>query len=121
MAATQTVRLWMGRYELATKRYWEIALPDDYNAYGHFTMDHRGNLVCDGYFKYPWEVKRVRENSTDNGPDPHKKDAEYICKVIPDWEKGTLTWIPLCRHESDWLGQMPSSSHIQPYRRQDFL
>ena len=89
----------------AIKRYWEIALPDDYNAYGHFTMDHRGNLVCDGYFKYPWEVKRVRENSTDNGPDPHKKDAEYICKVIPDWEKGTLTWIPLCRHESDWLGQ----------------
>ena len=95
----------VGRYELATKRYWEIALPDDYNAYGHFTMDHRGNLVCDGYFKYPWEVKQVRENSTDNGPDPHKKDAEYICKVIPDWEKGTLTWIPLCKHESDWLGQ----------------
>ncbi|MDD3251588.1 MAG: hypothetical protein PHV18_03410 [Lachnospiraceae bacterium] len=95
----------VGRYELSTKRYWEIALPDDYDAYGHFTMDHQGNLVCDGYFKYPWEVKKVYENSTDNGPDPHKKDAEYICKVIPDWDAGTLTWIPLCKHESDWLGQ----------------
>ena len=95
----------VGRYELSTGRYWEIALPDDYNAYGHFTMDHEGNLVCDGYFKYPWEQKKVRENSTDNGPDPHKKDAEYICKVIPDWDGGTLRWIPLCRHESDWLGQ----------------
>lgn len=95
----------VGRYELRTGRYWEIALPEDYDAYGHFTMDHRGNLVCDGYFKYPWEVKKVRENSTDNGPDPHKKDAEYICKVVPDWDAGTLSWVPLCKHESDWLGQ----------------
>ena len=38
-------------------------------------------------------------------PDPHKKDAEYICKVLPDWENGVLEWIPLCKHESDWLGQ----------------
>lgn len=95
----------VGKYELASGRYWEIALPEDYNAYGHFTMDHQGNLVCDGYFKYPWEIKKIRDNSTDNGPDPHKKDAEYICRVLPDWENGTLTWIPLCRHESDWLGQ----------------
>lgn len=95
----------VGRYELVSKTYWEIALPDDYDAYGHFTMDHAGNLVCDGYFKYPWEVKKVRENSTDNGPDPHKKDAEYICKVLPDWDRGELTWLPLCKHESDWLGQ----------------
>lgn len=95
----------VGKYGLASGKYWEIALPDDYNAYGHFTMDHRGNLVCDGYFKYPWEIKKVRENSTDNGPDPHKKDAEYICKVLPDWENGVLEWIPLCKHESDWLGQ----------------
>ncbi|WP_024296421.1 hypothetical protein [Lacrimispora indolis] len=95
----------VGKYQLESGKYWEIALPDDYDAYGHFTMDHVGNLVCDGYFKYPWEMKKVRDNSTDNGPDPHKKDAEYICKVIPDWDKGELKWLPLCRHESDWLGQ----------------
>lgn len=95
----------VGRYELSTEKYWEIALPDDYNAYGHFTMDHKGNLVCDGYFKYPWEVKKIRENSTDNGPDPHKKDAEYVCRVEPNWDEGKLSWIPLCRHGSDWMGQ----------------
>lgn len=95
----------VGRVEVASSRYWEIALPEDYDAYGHFTMDHEGNLVCDGYFKFPGEKKRVFENSTDNGPDPHKKDAEYICAVIPEWEAGKLRWIPLCRHESDWMGQ----------------
>lgn len=95
----------VGRYEPGTGKYWEIALPKDYDAYGHFTMDPAGNLVCDGYFKYPWEVKKVRENSTDHGPDPHKKDSEYICRVHADWEAGTLNWIPLCKHESDWLGQ----------------
>ena len=83
----------------------EISLPKDYNAYGHFTMDHDQMLCCDGYFKFPDDVKKVRENSTDNGPDPHKKDGEYISRVEPDWQAGTLEWIPLCKHESDWLGQ----------------
>ena len=34
-----------------------------------------------------------------------KKDGEYISRVVPDWDKGTLIWIPLCKHQSDWLGQ----------------
>ena len=95
----------VGKYELSTHRYWEIALPEEYNAYGHFTMDHQQILCCDGYFKFHDEQKPVRENSTDNGPDPHKKDGEYISRVVPDWDKGTLIWIPLCKHQSDWLGQ----------------
>lgn len=95
----------VGKYELDSQRCWEIALPDEYTSYGHFTIDGGGSLVCDGYFEYPGDLKSKRENSTDNGPDPHQKNAEYICKVNPDWEKGTLEWIPLCRHGSDWLGQ----------------
>ncbi len=95
----------VGRYELPADRFSEIALPDEYNAYGHFLMDHRGNLACDGYFRFPDDIVKERENSTDNGPDPHKKNAEYICRVVPDWDKGCLEWIPLCRHASDWLGQ----------------
>jgi hypothetical protein len=95
----------VGKYELANQRYWEIALPGEYNAYGHFTMDHQKNLCCDGYFKFPDDIKTVRENSTDNGPDPHKKDGEYISRVVPHWEEGRLEWIPLCKHCSDWLGQ----------------
>ena len=95
----------VGKYELENNRYWEIALPDDFKAYGHFTMDHQQNLCCDGYFKFAEDIKVVRENSTDNGPDPHKKDGEYISRVIPHWEEGQLEWIPLCKHQSDWLGQ----------------
>lgn len=101
----------VGRVDTQDFSYVESALPDDYNAYGHFLMAHNGDLVCDGYFKFPEDIKPVRENSTDNGPDPHKKDAEYISQVIPDWEKGTLKWIPLCKHETDWLGQ---DSHPHP-------
>lgn len=101
----------VGKYELASERYWEIALPDDYNAYGHFTMDHEGNLVCDGYFKYPWEIKAVRENSTDNGPDPHKKDGEYISKVIPNWNDGSLTWFRSVNIKATGWDRMPI--HIQ--------
>ena len=95
----------VGKYELERSRYWEIALPDDFKAYGHFTMDHQQNLCCDGYFKYPEDIRVVRENSTDNGPDPHKKDGEYISRVVPHWEEGRLEWMPLCKHQSDWLGQ----------------
>lgn len=95
----------VGKVDMQSHNYWEIALPADYNAYGHFTMDHFGHLVCDGYFKFPGEIKAVFENSTDNGPDPHKKDGAYISIQNVDWEHGTMTWQPLCRHESDWLGQ----------------
>ena len=106
----------VGRLCLATRQYWEIALPADYNAYGHFTMDHDQILCCDGYFKFPDEVKPVFDNSTDNGPDPHKKDGEYISRVVPDWEKGTLQWIPLCKHRSDWLGQDAHPHPIYSHR-----
>lgn len=106
----------VGRINLSSGECREIALPDDYNAYGHFTMDHDMNLVCDGYFKFPEDVKAVRENSTDNGPYPHRKDGEYISRVVPDWDGGTLRWIALCRHSSDWLGQ---DAHPHPIYSHD--
>lgn len=95
----------VGRFDLSSGQFHEIALPDDYKSYGHFTMDARGDLVCDGYYRHPGDRLIQRENSTDNGPDPHKKDGLYISFVRPDWEAGKLTWTPLCRHDSDWLGQ----------------
>ena len=106
----------VGKFELASQRYWEIALPEDYNAYGHFTMDHWQALCCDGYFKLPDDIKTVRENSTDNGPDPHKKDGEYISRVVPLWDEGQLEWTPLCKHRSDWLGQ---DAHPHPIYSHD--
>lgn len=95
----------VGRADLQEMTCVEIALPEAYDAYGHFTIDAGGDLVCDGYYKELDDQMVTRENSTDNGPDPHKKTAEYISRVHPDWEARTLTWVPLCKHESDWLGQ----------------
>ncbi len=106
----------VGRYELATGRYWEIALPPDYDAYGHFTMNHQQQLCCDGYFKFVDDVKPVWHNSTDNGPDPHKKDGEYISQVLPDWAAGKLHWRPLCKHLSDWMGQDAHPHPIYSHR-----
>lgn len=106
----------VGEVKVATKEFWEIALPEDYDAYGHFTMDHFGNLVCDGYFKFPEEVKKKFENSTDNGPDPHKKDGVYISTQTVDWENNKMVWQPLCTHESDWLGQ---DAHPHPIYSHD--
>ena len=95
----------VGRVDLQNMSYSEIALPDDYNAYGHFNMNHSGDLVCDGYFRFPHETRRVLDNSTDSGPDPHKKDACYITTQKVDWDKKTMEWTPLCSHDSDWMGQ----------------
>ncbi len=95
----------VGRVDVETGAVSEIKLPAEYDAYGHFTVGSGGELVCDGYYKQPGDVPSRRENSTDHGPDPHVKTAEYISLVHPDWEAGTLSWKPLCRHGTDWLGQ----------------
>lgn len=70
---------------------------------GHLRLRHQAHLALQS--KFPEDVKPVRENSTDNGPDPHKKDGEYISRVVPHWQEGRLEWLPLCKHLSDWLGQ----------------
>ena len=95
----------VGRADVRSGEYSEIALPRAYNAYGHFTINRDGELVCDGYFKRAGDCPVKRENSTDNGPDPHKKNAEYISRVHPDWAAHTLDWTPLCKHGTDWMGQ----------------
>lgn len=95
----------VGRVDVEKDAFSEIPLPVEYDAYGHFTIRYDGELVCDGYFKQPGDRPPQRENSTDIGADPHRKTAEYISLVHPDWDKRTLTWTPLCKHGTDWLGQ----------------
>ncbi len=95
----------VGRVDAETGAIREIKLPAEYAAYGHFTVSRGGELVCDGYYQQPGDIPVRRENSTDHGPDPHKKTAEYVSLVHPDWDARTLLWKPLCRHGTDWLGQ----------------
>ncbi|HPJ01354.1 MAG TPA: hypothetical protein PKU80_00745 [Candidatus Limiplasma sp.] len=95
----------VGRYDLKAGGIIEIALPAEYNAYGHFTVGNSGTLVCDGYYKRPEDTPPKRFNSTDFGADPHQKNAEYVSLVYADWDRKILTWTPLCKHGTDWLGQ----------------
>lgn len=109
-------RAFVGRIDISSGLCREILLDPSYTSYGHFTVDGRGDLICDGYFRFPGEKLADRYNSTDNGPDPHKKNGRYISIVYPDWEGGKLCWKPLTAHDSDWLGQ---DSHPHPVASHD--
>jgi oligogalacturonide lyase len=103
--AYEDSRAFVGRVDMRDLTLSEIAVPKEYDGYGHFTCLDENTLVSDGYFRMPGESKPVFDNSTDNGPDPQKKDAAYISTQKCDWASHTMTWAPLCRHNSDWLGQ----------------
>ncbi len=71
----------------------EIAFPDHYTRYGHFTASPRDDrLVTDGYYESP--------DGTDTG-----WGGRWISVVTPDWAAGTLVWSPLCTHGSSWRTQ----------------
>ena len=65
----------------------EIPFPKEYVKYGHFTVSNTDLLVTDGYYQVDGE-------KTTKG--------EWISVLKPDWDKKTIEWTPLCRHESDW-------------------
>lgn len=79
----------------------EIALPVAYQRYGHFTAgtQHRNWLVSDGY----WHPEGAPENGLWGG--------EWITRLDVDWDKRSIAWTPLCRHQSAWDCQ---DSHPHP-------
>jgi oligogalacturonide lyase len=83
-------------YRLGDIQLNEIAFPQEYVKYGHFTVSNTRALVTDGYFQTP------------NEPG---KSSRWITVLKPDWEKKTIEWIPLCEHGSNWKGQ---ESHPHP-------
>ena len=94
----------VGRYYLDSGEYSEISLPREYTAYGHFTIGTNDRLTCDGYYRRPDDVVRASA-APEGGPDPHKKNAEYITVLDTDWDAQTIIWHPLCKHETDWRDQ----------------
>lgn len=109
-------RAFVGRVNVRDLSAREIVVPEEYRGYGHFTCLDAETLVSDGYFCLPGDVRRVFHNSTDNGPDPQKKDAAYISIQKCDWENLKMEWTPLCRHDSDWLGQDAHPHPIYSHR-----
>lgn len=82
----------IGRWSEDGNRHQEIALPDDFERYGHFQIGYQRDnlLVCDGYYQ-----------QDDDEPGP----ARWLSLQEVDWDRGTITWIPLCRHRSSWHSQ----------------
>ena len=79
----------------------EIALPPEYQRYGHFTAgtQHNDWLVSDGY----WHPAGAPESGLWGG--------EWITKLQVDWEARRIRWTPLCEHHSSWDCQ---DSHPHP-------
>jgi hypothetical protein len=68
----------------------EIALPKEWNRYGHFTVGRPGWLVSDGCY-------------TQAG-DP-KGQGAWISALNVDWATRQYKWQPLCLHGSSWKSQ----------------
>jgi hypothetical protein len=90
---------YVGKFDLDGKKITEIALPPNYRKYGHFTVGrrHRDWLVSDGYY-------------TDGAP-PAYFGGDWLSVQRVNWNEGTMQWIPLCRHGSNWDSQ---DSHPHP-------
>lgn len=69
----------------------EIALPQSYKRYGHFTVGTPGVLVSDGYYE-------------EDGDSP-TSGGDWISRIDMDWKHGKAGWLPLCRHSSSWASQ----------------
>ncbi|HEY8995384.1 MAG TPA: hypothetical protein VIM71_12020, partial [Lacunisphaera sp.] len=69
----------------------EIALPDDWKQYGHFTVGRPNQLVSDGYYQTPETA----------GPG----NGRWIAGLQVDWDAGKIEWHPLCQHGSSWASQ----------------
>jgi hypothetical protein len=80
----------VGRCDADGSNAVEIALPEHYTRYGHFTCGNDGWLVTDGYYEEPGD------------PPSH---GAWISLLKPDWNNRTIDWRPICRHGSSWKSQ----------------
>ncbi|MDD4688330.1 MAG: oligogalacturonate lyase family protein [Eubacteriales bacterium] len=80
---------YVGRVDMIDLSLTEIALPDTFKEYGHFTINNNNDLVSDGYFH-----DGVR-----------KSPAEFISVQKIDWANKNIEWTPLCKHQSSWCSQ----------------
>lgn len=90
-------RHFVGRLEPEIGKISEIALPKEYCHYGHFNVAENGLLVSDGYYQPDTAVHSLQKDID--------SAARWISVVRADWERGTLAWVPLERHDTSWRTQ----------------
>ena len=79
----------IGRVNPATRHIEEIALPDAYKPYGHYTTGRPGWLVTDGSYV------------SEEGDIP----GNWLSLVHVDWQNRHVEWFPLCPTGSSWKSQ----------------
>ena len=99
----------------------EIALKHNYSQYGHFTLhDSNRLLVSDGYYlmEHSDKLRKMLTNQevvcndlSETGEEKKQWGGVWISLQVPDWNNHTITWIPICRHRSNWDSQ---DSHPHP-------
>lgn len=91
-------RAYIGRIPLSGAAIAELALPQGWGRYGHFTVGpSRADLVTDGYYH--------------GGPEDDARVCPWISHLDVDWETGTVGWRVLGRSDSSWDSQ---DSHPHP-------
>lgn len=72
----------------------ELAFPEGWTRYGHFTVSNDSTLlVTDGVV----EVEGVANTGL--------RQAQWISLVRADWANRRLSWLPLCQSGSSWSSQ----------------
>ncbi len=88
----------IGRVDRDGSNRVEIGFPPEYRKYGHFNICHAGLLVSDGYYQPPVDPQQA-------GPRDETWGGAWISLQTVDWAHGTLEWLPLCEHGSNWENQ----------------
>ncbi|HZG68792.1 MAG TPA: hypothetical protein VEZ12_18765, partial [Herpetosiphonaceae bacterium] len=85
---------YLGQVSPAGTDHVELAFPEGWVRYGHFTVSSDPTLlVTDGYVEVPG-----RRSS-------NRRQGQWISLVRADWASGSLHWLPLCEHGSSWNSQ----------------
>ena len=90
----------IGRLELSSGAIREIALPQGWREYGHFTVGSPGTLVSDGYYRAPADPPPPADPK-----EPGEWSGKWISMLNVDWSAGTIRWTPLARSGSSWRTQ----------------
>lgn len=91
-------RAYIGRIPLSGAPIAELALPQGWGRYGHFTVGpSRADLVTDGYYH--------------GGAEDGSRTCPWISHLDVDWDSGRVSWRVLGRSDSSWDSQ---DSHPHP-------
>ncbi|MBN1936867.1 MAG: hypothetical protein JW934_19555, partial [Anaerolineae bacterium] len=89
--------MYLGRVRPDGSDRIEIAFPDGWTQYGHFTVGKAGWLVSDGYYR--------QDDDSPLSSGVPQRNGIWISLQRVDWEEKRIDWVPLCRHGSSWSSQ----------------